>query len=192
MTPNNFKGIIVYTLSCSFQEVTILEKESKMSYCQNCGATLKEEAAFCNNCGTAQKPCAQKERGKIHCPSCASRNVSITSESGGASAVTAVDRNFWFCADCGTKFRSIPSLEEEIKKRKTAIVGFLIAAGVLFALGIWMLFFALDGLFGAFFFVYAFFLFAGAIAFAIAALYYQNLRKKQQTELLYLKENCFH
>ena len=163
-----------------------------MNHCQNCGAALKDGASFCNNCGAAQKPRTQNEQSKIHCPNCASRNLSISSEAGGASAFSNADRNFWFCADCGTKFRSIPNLEEEIKKRKTTIVGFFIAAGIFFVLGVWMLFFALDSFFGGLFFGYAFAFLVGTVVCFSVALYYRNVRKKLQAELIYLKENCFN
>ena len=70
---------------------------------------------------------------KLHCPNCKSHNIAISTETSIDGAVTSsfggsarvastrfnnTHRNYWFCSDCGSKFRNIQNLEEEIAKVK--------------------------------------------------------------------------
>ena len=141
------------------------------------------------------------------CPNCKSHNISISTESSVTAAATFGSgniastmvsnnhRNFWFCSDCGTKFRNIQNLEEEIakelKERKICNIVAIIAA-VLFVITTvinqrtfseWGIFspmlypMILTGVFG--------------IGFFIAIFVSKNKVTKLNAELLYLKTNCF-
>jgi len=111
-----------------------------MKYCPTCGSQLDDSAQFCPKCGhkqTEQAVQAQSivsESGKrLHCPNCRSivfsPIVETTSEGGTVFgtplsekiSVTAYSsqnthRNYWMCQSCGTKFRNLQNLEEELKK----------------------------------------------------------------------------
>lgn len=123
-----------------------------MAFCSKCGATMDNDVVFCPSCGakpTTAQPQPQsitqsRQTVKLHCPQCRSTNISINTESSvdgalttsrGALSATKVSnthRNFWFCKECGTKFRNIQNLEEEIvkteKSRKLCMVVSIIAA----------------------------------------------------------------
>ncbi len=183
-----------------------------MAFCSKCGATLAGNAGFCTSCGTPngtpggapQQFTGMQGTGKMHCPQCRSHNISpinessitggLTTHHGGMSATSFSNqqRAFWMCADCGAKFRSIPSLEEEIRKTKSqpiiwtifAILGFLLTLYI----GI-----NLAKPFGAFFLLPSF---AGAliatILFFIFIFVSRSKLKKMRAELEYLKINCFN
>lgn len=140
---------------------------------------------------------------KLHCPNCKSTNITITTEStvnggitsnhGGVSttSMTSTHRNYWICSDCGTKFRNIQNLEEEINKNKKTPVILMVLALLSAIFSIFW--FARSGafLFGGFAIILGCGGAVGCLAFIIAAYYYKNQRKKMIEELAYLKENCF-
>lgn len=177
-----------------------------MAKCPKCNAELSEGVAFCASCGARVSAAApQTNANKLHCPNCKSHNISISTESSVTGAVTAshgrmsttsvsnIHRNFWFCSDCGTKFRNIPNLEEEIGKCKyTHIIMWIIGAicGVLFLKGI------IDAMgstvVGILSLPYIFMLFVATAVFIIMGFVSKSKLAKKIAELEYLKENCFN
>lgn len=134
---------------------------------------------------------------KLHCPNCKSHNISISTESsvGGAvtstygnTSVTSVSnthRNFWFCSDCGTKFRNIQNLEDEINKCKyTHFIAWIIGAilAIIFIVAI------KNSVIGFLLFPFA----IGAVVFIIMGFVSKSKLDKKKKELEYLKENCFN
>ena len=134
---------------------------------------------------------------KLHCPNCKSHNISISTESSVGGAVTSTHgnmsvtsvsnthRNFWFCADCGTKFRNIQNLEEEINKCKyTHFIGWIIGVicAFIFIIGI------NNSPIG--FLLFPFLI--AAIVFIIMGFVSKSKLEKKKKELEYLKENCFN
>lgn len=115
-----------------------------MRYCTKCGAEVLEGSAFCSACGNKMtdvaapmeqvQPETLRQRKKMYCPVCKSRNISPTTEAtfhrgmsyrvtkrvsvGGADTT---NRNYWMCADCGNKFRNIQELEKDVRKQKTKL-----------------------------------------------------------------------
>ncbi|MBQ2927839.1 MAG: zinc-ribbon domain-containing protein [Oscillospiraceae bacterium] len=105
-----------------------------MSYCPNCGKEIIEGAAFCPECGTKQngwQPARRNTtpRGRLHCPSCRSTNLTPIIEStstigsvGRVSKNIAVtetnvkNKSFWMCQECGHKFRNLEDLIAENKR----------------------------------------------------------------------------
>lgn len=174
-----------------------------MSYCTKCGVEVLEGSAFCSACGNkmtaeAAAPMEQtqpenlRQRKKMHCPVCKSRNISPTTEAtshqgmsyrvtkrisvGGANTT---NKNYWMCADCGNKFRNIKELETEGRKLKKAILplfGALTAVFLLFLLiapELWvMVLFPL-------------------LVFGCATLGLWLTLRKMEKELAYLQVNCF-
>ena len=146
---------------------------------------------------------------KLHCPNCKSHNISISTESSvggtvtsthGNMSVTSVSnthRNFWFCADCGTKFRNIQNLEEEIKKCKYTHFIFWAIGGILAFTFIKFLIGAISnpiagGIMTLFFYPLIISVFTGAVVFIIMGFVSKSKLGKKQKELEYLKENCFN
>ena len=105
-----------------------------MGYCPNCGKEITGNPAFCPECGTkqgGQQPVRRNTspRGRLHCPSCRSTNLTPVIESSGTIgsvgriskniAVTGTNVNnksFWMCQDCGHKFRNLEDLIAENKR----------------------------------------------------------------------------
>lgn len=177
-----------------------------MAKCPKCNAELSEGVAFCASCGAQVAAAAPKTNAnKLHCPNCKSHNISISTESsvtgavttsrGGMSAtsVSNTHRNFWFCSDCGTKFRNIPNLEEEIGKCKyTHIILWIIGAvcAVLSLIGITN---AMDNAFvGILFYPYIFMVSVASVVFIIMGFVSKSKLAKGKAELEYLKVNCFN
>ena len=177
-------------------------------FCSKCGTKMEEGAKFCPSCGTATgaAPAAAPMAGgpkKLHCPQCGSHNIAVTTESSVNGAVTShhgafssthvsnTHRNFWMCADCGTKFRSIPSLEEEIKKTKSQPLIWAIFTAIALILTIY--FFAnSDGLFTSFMFkAYGIASLICTILFGIFIFVSKNKLTKLRAELAYLQYHCF-
>ena len=182
-----------------------------MANCPKCNAVLTDGAAFCNSCGaqvgTAAPQAPVNRAGKLHCPNCKSHNISISTESSVNSAITAshgrsgristthvsnTHRNFWFCADCGTKFRNIQNLEEEIGKAKfTHYIMWAIGA-VLAVLFFRLLLNASGNALGFLFLPYMAGTFIGGTVFTIMGFVSKSKLEKMKKELAYLKENCFN
>ena len=152
-----------------------------------------------------QNPNAQRQR--LHCPQCKSHNITITTESSVDGAVTThssngrysstrvsnTHRNFWVCSDCGTKFRNIQNLEEEIKSNKKAIKTCIITTVISFIVSLFFIINIISKPFSVIFF--------GAMAgfssiFTIVAFVYIFVYKsrvaKMEAERQYLIENCFN
>lgn len=184
-----------------------------MSNCPKCNAVLPEGTAFCSSCGAQinnvnvapQAPI--NKVGKLHCPNCKSHNISISTESSVNSAITAshgrsgristtsvstTHRNYWFCSDCGTKFRNIQNLEEEIGKAKyTHFILWGIGA-ILAILFFRLLLNASDNVLGFLFIPYIVGTFVGGLVFTIMGFVSKSKLGKMKSELAYLKENCFN
>ena len=178
-----------------------------MSNCPNCNTLIREGESFCSSCGTKAiengSVSPKKEGVKIHCPNCKSNNITISTESSVNGAVTAshgrfsstavsnTHRNFWFCSDCGTKFRNIQSLEEEIKKNKKQPMIYTIITVIASVLAVYWITSASNSMLG--FFMYPSII--PAVVFAIVGFCYifisKNKLKKMKEELKYLRINCF-
>lgn len=183
-----------------------------MQVCPNCQSTVAEGAKFCTKCGTRMevhqtdtpvKPTA----GRMHCPNCKSTHFTPIVESSVNGAMTTssrngrmshttmtnTHRNYWMCSDCGTKFRNIQNLEEEIalesKKPKVYTICTIIFAILALYLIIeiarnpWSVF--LMGSFAAFASI-------GTLVFFIFIFKAKKNIDKLTAELGHLKYHCFH
>lgn len=178
-----------------------------MAFCSKCGAGIPDGVIVCSVCGaktvTAEETDASVKRtGKLHCPNCKSYNFSTVTESSVNGAISTgrnirttffsnTHRNYWMCSDCGTKFRNIQNLEEEIEKRKKAPTGWKIAGGIsaFFAavLLVVMVFnpYAVLGSPASFLMVWL------AVLAIYGLLHTPKELKRLKAELAYLKQNCF-
>ncbi len=177
-----------------------------MAFCQNCGANVADNTEFCTSCGTklgAAQPTTNAR--KLHCPQCKSHSISpinessvpggLTTHHGGVSSThfSNQQRAFWMCADCGTKFRSIPSLEEEIKKSKSTPIVMTVFAILGFIITLYLTINTIGKPLSSFFFIP--YIVGGATAtilFFIFIFISRSKLKKMKTELEYLKVNCFN
>lgn len=179
-----------------------------MSVCQNCNANVPEGTNFCPKCGTklggVAEPIPVNRAGKLHCPQCKSHNISPVTESsvnGGVTthhgrmsttSVSNTHRNYWMCADCGTKFRNIQNLEEEIAKTKSTPTVFRVIAIIALIISVYLIASALSSPLGIFAAYPAFIAVVCTIVFFIGSFVYSNKVKKMRAELEYLKANCFN
>lgn len=177
-----------------------------MANCPKCNASVPDGATFCTSCGTQiiSVP-IRTNANKLHCPNCKSHNISISTESSvsgmvtssygnlSATSVSNTHRNFWFCSDCGTKFRNIQNLEEEIRKCLYTHFIFWAFGAVCAVVFIWLLFEVMDSVILGFF-IYPFLIgtFVGAVVFTIMGFVSKSKLGKKKRELVYLKENCFN
>lgn len=183
-----------------------------MPNCPKCNATLADNAVFCGKCGqkvnaAIPQPAAPQPNAvsKLHCPNCKSHNISITTESSVNGAVTThnggfssthvsnTHRNYWVCGDCGTKFRNIQNLEEEISKSKNNHIVFFVFTAIAAGLFIFFLNLCLNNPFGAF--LFGTFTIGCGIAALIFVIYaFKSMKdiKKMRQELQYLKTACFN
>ena len=143
------------------------------------------------------------QMGQLHCPSCKGINLSpvvessvtgaLSSTRGGMTAthVSNIHRNYWICGTCGTKFRNIQNLEEEIvrteKNAKTSVVMAVISA-LLF------LFLILMGEKIMLFLFLPFVITVGLFALVSFCLIfsYKNKAQKLKDEVAYLQYHCFN
>lgn len=141
---------------------------------------------------------------KLHCPNCKSQNIAITTESSvnggitharGNTAVTRMSnthRNYWVCHECGTKFRNIQNLEDEIlmnrKGSKMSIVASIILGIISLFLIINTINNPLGGLFLLSFTVTAV---VATVVFFCFIFVYNNRAEKMEREKAYLQANCF-
>ncbi len=190
-----------------------------MATCPNCNAQINSTGSFCVNCGANLVQVSQasvinnglpnqsfqgNSQSKLHCPNCKSHNISISTESsvdgaistyhGGFSSthVSNTHRNYWFCSDCGTKFRNIQNLEEELQKAKNrpivSMIISIICAIIAVVLGIKMT----SSVFGFMFIgLFVGFLVAAIVFFCYIFVYSSRVKKLRQ-ELQYLSYNCFN
>ena len=142
---------------------------------------------------------------KLHCPKCKSTNITITTESsvtggltthhGGISSTHLSNnhQNFWICSDCGSKFRNIQNLEEEIQKNRNSST-VLLVLGVLCAVLTGWLYMKISSstLGGLLLGPFALGAALGTIIFIIGSLVEKKKQQKRKKELEYLKENCFN
>ncbi len=187
-----------------------------MKNCPNCQTQLADDTKFCPSCGqtvaAAPAPQAVPSAGKMHCPNCKSHNIHISTETSVDGAVTTsagrlssthvsnTHRNYWFCQNCGTKFRSLPSLDEELTKLKKPPVALWVLFGIFVAAFLFFLFLTLrgvlsDSMFSGFVFLYTgpfmFGALAGIIIVPCIVGHYKKKAKKLEQEKLYLQQNCF-
>ncbi len=148
---------------------------------------------------------------KLHCPKCKSNNITITTESSLSAGLTttrgnhsatqfeSTHRNYWICQDCGTKFRNIQSLEEEIyacrnRPKIFNILGIISLVLLVILTGSAMLSLVNNPMITLtlifWFPVLSFFFIFAIVFFAVGA----SARKKltaMKKELEYLSTNCF-
>lgn len=184
-----------------------------MSTCPNCNTNLPDGSAFCASCGTKigtaapqQAPAAPANGSKLHCPNCKSHNLTVTTESSITGAVSTHSRNgrfssthvsnnhqtFWVCGDCGTKFRNIQSLEEEINKYKIQPIVWFVLAGIAAIISLVWYVNSQNGpagfLFGGYIAVSA----ICAIIFLCFGFSWKGKLAKMRAELADLKNRCFN
>lgn len=145
--------------------------------------------------------------GHLHCPRCKSEQITPIVESSVDGALTShssngrfssttmsnTHRNYWMCSNCGTKFRNIQNLEEEIAKTQKGVTFYIIGTIVCLIITLMLIKGIMDNPITA--------LFSGVFTFtmAIATLVFfcfifttKNKVKKMTSELEYLKVNCFN
>ena len=192
-----------------------------MPFCTKCGTELKQEAKFCVSCGaptnasagapanTQTPPPSQPQptpgSRHLHCPQCRSTRISPINETTISSSVSVgrnnlrsthhsnIHRNYWMCSDCGTKFRHLQNLEEEIVKSQKAIKVYWIMAVIS-----WLLFvvFAAQVAGNSFMMMVCAYpmlvtLVCGLV-FTICPLVGKSKVKKMKEEYQYLSVNCFN
>lgn len=178
-----------------------------MANCPKCNTAMKEEQSFCSSCGTKVTEngnlSPRREGFKLHCPNCKSSNISISTESSvngavttshgrfSSTAVSNTHRNFWFCSDCGTKFRNIQSLEEEINKSKKMPMIMTIITIIAAVLSIYLISTALNSMVGLFMYPSIITCLVFAIVGFCFIFVYKSRLKKMRAELEYLRKNCF-
>lgn len=180
-----------------------------MPFCQKCGASLSEEASFCPSCGNKSGDLTQSSisegKNQLHCPKCKSNRIMPINESSvtgavsshhGAFSSTVVSnqhRAFWMCSDCGEKFRSIPSLEEEIRKSRNNPLVMTILTIVSLLLTIYLATSAAqNGLSSFMLGPYAIACAVATIILFISIFVMRSKLKKMKAELKYLQGNCFN
>ncbi len=180
-----------------------------MAFCQKCGKEVETGVAFCPSCGNnIVAPASSSEptntAKKLHCPNCKSYNFTITTESSVNGAVTTgkrikttsvsnTHRNYWVCSDCGTKFRNIQSLEEEIKKEKNSPAWCAVFTVLALAYFVYTLVAMASNPMAKYMLMYPRFIsFIIAIVCFIFIFVYKKKLKKLKEELEYLKVNCFN
>lgn len=142
--------------------------------------------------------------GKLHCPNCKSDNFTNATESNVTGAMSTTrgnirtthvsneHRHYWVCKDCGTKFRNIQSLEEEIKKYSKTPIFVGILSAIAFILTVFFIVEIAQNPLSIIFF--GFLTLACAVVAIVClcmAFVYKNKIKKMKAEAEYLKENCF-
>ncbi len=183
-----------------------------MAFCKKCGQQIEDDAVFCPKCGAnngaAPKTVPQQPQmansKQLHCPNCRSANLTPTTESSvtgaisksyagvSATSVSNIHRTYWMCGNCGNKFRSIPSLQEEIAKvKKETMVS--IAAAIICGIIALILFSKIKENPVNIMFIGGLAVLAGAVAIVGFAyiFVYKSKEKKLTAELDYLNKNCF-
>ena len=179
-----------------------------MRFCPNCGTELDPGTRFCNNCGHSLQsisPAPRKNNSKnprrMHCPECKSSDIAPIVETeitGGTSlnhsltrrtSVSTMQfnnthRNYWMCSNCGTKFRNLQNLEEELKNTQGLVKRGIIGIVLLLVL---VLFFMVIIGFGGFSVLCIFVILLSVVALCIL----KNRIAHMNEERAYLKKNCF-
>ena len=184
-----------------------------MSICPNCNTNLPDGSAFCTSCGTKigtaappQAPANPVQGGKLHCPNCKSHNLQVTTESSVTGAVSTHSRNgrfssthvsnnhqtFWVCNDCGTKFRNIQSLEEEINKYKIQPILFFVLAAIAAVLALVWYINSQNNPLGPLFGVYIGASVIAGVIFLCCGFSWKGKLAKMRAELADLKNRCFN
>ncbi len=144
---------------------------------------------------------------KLHCPNCKSHNIAISTETSVEGAVTSsfgggarvsstrfnnTHRNYWFCSDCGSKFRNIQNLEEEIAKVKKQPTSYTIGAVIFAIISIILFSMAGSSFLGWYFFgSFAVGCTVAAIVFFVYIFVAKNKLTNLTAELADLKQKCF-
>lgn len=118
-------------------------------FCIKCGSQIIEGQAFCGNCGTAVNlnennqneisySQAPHERMSMHCPRCGNTKLQAVASNKIASSMTmgrrvgkksaisntaynSITETYWFCSNCGMKFRDLDELQMIISQDKRAV-----------------------------------------------------------------------
>lgn len=93
-------------------------------------------------------------------------------------------RNYWMCSNCGTKFRNLQNLEEELKNTQGLVKRGIIGIVLLLVL---VLFFMVIIGFGGFSVLCIFVILLSVVALCIL----KNRIAHMNEERAYLKKNCF-
>ncbi len=135
-------------------------------FCTNCGAEITAGNKFCKNCGStvegeqgiaknvAQTMQTVQNQWQLNCPRCGNTNLQVLSgnrvtssvstgrQIGRKSAIVGTSYNniretYWFCPNCGMKFRDLDELRNLFTKEKRnskilGIVGIVILALTIF------------------------------------------------------------
>lgn len=191
-----------------------------MKYCKNCGKQINDDSKFCTSCGTQAAvqeinqhiPVTQgysKANKRLRCPQCGSVRFSPVVEStnnGGVAVSNAVTRrtavtsyssntthrNYWLCQDCGTKFRNIQNLKEEIAS-VTKLKNVFFVLSIITAVWCLFLFFMLE-MESEVLFLLAPAIFVFVVFFLICFGIWLSSKfklNKMNAEKKYLEENCF-
>lgn len=145
--------------------------------------------------------------GRLHCPQCKGEQITpivessvdgamTTHSSNGRFSSTTVSnthRNYWMCSNCGSKFRNIQNLEEEIAKTKKGVTFYIISTVVCFIITLMLIKGMMENpitaiLSGGFTFVMV----IATLVFFCFIFTTKNKVKKMTAELEYLKANCFN
>ena len=115
-------------------------------FCSMCGNEVSEGANFCAKCGAQIGAAAQSSTAslqadhitmKMHCPRCGGIKLQVQSNNRIVSSMTmgrsigrkhaigttgynSVSETYWFCSDCGMKFRDLNELFEMAEKNRKA------------------------------------------------------------------------
>ncbi len=188
--------------------------QPKARHCPKCNSMVSDDSMFCISCGTKVSDSAPQvththvnnvNPKKLHCPNCKSHNITLTTESSvdgafttqrgrfSSTTVSNTHRNFWVCTDCGTKFRNIQNLAEEIEKVKKSIIAAVILTILSGLTAIFFISKSSSNPVGGYLFLpftigtVIFFLVAFILIFV-----YKSRRDNMLRELAYLQQNCFN
>ncbi len=185
-----------------------------MRFCHKCGVSLATETPtqsvpqqFVAQPMPVQPaaPVVPNASKKLHCPNCKSNNIEISTETSVNGGVTthsgavsttrmsSTHRNYWFCKDCGNKFRNIQNLEDEIKTGSKYPAIYSVLTVIALALSIWLITLISEAKFLVF--IYGTFALGSVIATVVFFIYIFvsiNKLKKLRAELDYLKYHCFN
>lgn len=135
-------------------------------FCKMCGAEVVEGQRFCDKCGAQIDVSVQPRESSVkqntgelamHCPRCGKTNLQVQSNNRiissmttarrvgkkhavGNTAYNSIAETYWFCNNCGMKFRDLDELQAIAKKDKNiskfCMVFLLIAGIVILGIGV--------------------------------------------------------